>query len=95
MELIKVCDGRYVRVESVGAVDVVRVLDENAKIRTTTTTIMDLTGQNVLSFIETEVSTVIPNSYKYAVMRDNFIHDEVIAAIREERDAREWVDPEE
>ena len=95
MGLIKVRDGGYVRVESVGAVNVDRVLDENAKIRTTTTTIKDLTGQNVLSSIETEVSTVIPNSYKYAVMRDNFIHDEVIAAIREKRDALEWVDPEE
>jgi len=95
MGLIKVCDGGYVRTEAVGAVDVDRVLDENSDVRTTTTTIWDLTGQNVLTSIVTQVSTSLPNNYKYAVRRDNFIHDEAVAAIREERDALEWVDPQE
>ena len=43
--------------------------------------------------IQTSVPSVIPNPSPNAVKRDNFIHDEIISAIREIRDARDWVDP--
>jgi len=93
MALVKLCVGGYVNTDAVGAVEVDVDMDEATQTRVTTTRVLDGTGQNVLLEIQTSVSSVIPNPSPNAVMRDNFIHDEVIAAIRDRRDARDWVDP--
>lgn len=93
MALVRVCRDAYVNTDAVGAVEVDQEFDEEAKTRSTTTRVLDLTGQNVLMEILTTVSTVIPNSNENEVKRDNFIHEEVLAALRESRDARDWVAP--
>lgn len=93
MALVKLCIGGYVRTEAVGAVQVDVDFDHAAETRTKTTRVMDSTGQNELLTIQTIVSTVTPNSDPNAVKRDNYIHDEIIAALREERDARIWEEP--
>lgn len=93
MALVKLCVGGYVNTDAVGAVEVDVQFDEESSTRTKTTRVMDRTGLNVLMEVQTTVSSVTPNHDRNAVIRDNFIHDEVIAAIRECRDAKDWVDP--
>lgn len=59
-------------------------------LRLSTTTVFDRTGQNVLARFETTISLERDNPDKNAIIRDSFIHAEIIRAIKSGEDARKF-----
>lgn len=90
MTMVRVFDNTYLNPSCVGKVEYKMTFGDDK--RTSTTTVYDMTGQHALLTAKTEVPTSIsarerdPN----AVSRDNHVHQEIVAALREGRDARQW-----
>lgn len=88
MPIVKVFANSHVNPAHVGTVTVDVVMDDAVRTRTTRTRIFDATGQNLMLICETTVST---DSSVRGVMRavkiDNEVHAEILAALREGRDA--------
>ncbi len=88
MALVRVWSNTYLNTDCVGKVELQPTFNDES--RTNTTTVYDLTSQNILL---TAVSTVAIGSSvidKDQVARDNFIHSEIVVSIQEKKDAREW-----
>jgi hypothetical protein len=91
MTLVRVFGNVYLNPSCVGKVEF-NMRFEDGK-RTSTTTIYDVTGQHSLLVAETDVSTPAPASDPNAVRRDNHVHQEIVAALRGRRDAKQWSEP--
>lgn len=93
MSLVRVFDNVYLNPSAVGKVEFKVAYSENR--RTSITTVYDVTGQHTLLTAKTEVSTSLSayDSDPDAVRRDNHVHHEIVAALNEGRDARQWTTP--
>ncbi|MFZ6638551.1 hypothetical protein ACO0LL_02365 [Undibacterium sp. TC4M20W] len=88
--LIKVSENTYVNPDAIGRLTIDK--DSSGGGRRSLTTIVDMSGQNTLATISTSVH---PSSYeaekkKLLLRKDDFIHAEIVLAIKERRDIRDW-----
>lgn len=91
MTIVRVFGNTHLNTACVGKITVDHKFPEPSRI--TTTTVFDVTGQHALLTAQTTVQTGAQSSSELcAVERDNFVHAEIIASIKEGRDAREWSD---
>ncbi|WP_075588265.1 hypothetical protein [Rhodoferax antarcticus] len=84
MKLIKIFVNVYVNPEAVGVVKL-EVKFEKC-IRTTSTTVFDFSGQNILARLLTTVNTESSNEVK----DDNLRHEQVIVALKKETDEMDF-----
>ena len=91
MALVRVSGNVHLNTACVGKTDHNRVFTDTS--RTSTTTVFDVTGQHKLFEYVSTVNTERDNPDKDAVKRDNHAHEEIVAAIREVRDANPFPDP--
>jgi len=88
MAIVRVAAGVFLRAESVGKIMQTQCVE--ASVRKTQTDVYDATGQHVLWSKCTLVSV---NALPEAIERDNHCHDEIRNALREERDAMPFSNP--
>lgn len=83
MAIVRVAAGVFLRSECVGKV--VQTQHVESSVRKTQTDVYDTTGQHVMW----SKSTLVPVEEKMsaAIQRDNHGHEEIVNALREERDA--------
>jgi hypothetical protein len=92
MALIRVWDNTYLNTECVGKVAFDSVFPQ--RLRISTTTVFDVTGQHILLKAVSEASIDGSPNDPHMFARDNFVHSEILASIRGRRDAKKWVAPE-
>ncbi len=85
LALVRIFGGTYINPDAVGMVE--KDMSFHEQNRSTVTTIKDLTGSHVITSLSTKVYTGNDNTDKLAVKRDNFVHEEIVAAISQKRDA--------
>lgn len=90
MAIVRVFGNHYLNPSWVGKIEFAQSFDKES--RTSVTTVFDSTGQVTMSAFQTTVKTPAPTSDPDAVKRDNFVHAEIVAALNECRDAKEWSD---
>jgi len=83
MAIVRVAAGVFIRSECVGKV--IQTQHVESSVRKTQTDIYDATGQHVLWSKSTHVP--VDEESGVAIRRDNHGHDEIVGALREERDA--------
>lgn len=88
MTLLRVFNNVYLNPSCVGKIEF--EMDFGDGKQTFTTTVYDVTGQNSLLMAQTEIPSSAPASDPNAVRRSNFIHQEIVEALREGRDAKQW-----
>jgi hypothetical protein len=88
MSLIKVFGNTYLNPHCVGKLTLKVTFDTAS--RTNLTIVYDATGQQELARLETTVSTAPDNADKQSVQRDNFYHSEIVRALNEADDARDF-----
>lgn len=87
--LVNVFNNTYLNSAAVGKLEL--VTNHKDGTRTNRTTIYDLTGQNILGIFESKVSPNESSADRHeAILRDNFHHHEIIRAIKEGTDARNY-----
>jgi len=88
MTLVKVFNNVFLNPSCVGKIEFDVTRTDNTRI--STTTVYDVTGQHTLLTARTDISiSIFPNDLD-TVLRDDFVHREIVAALREGRDARQW-----
>lgn len=90
MNLVRVFGNVFLNPSCVGKIEFKVSFESGA--RTSTTTAYDVTGQHTLLTAQTVVSTS-PSACERdpdGIRRDNHVHQEILAALREERDAKLW-----
>ena len=92
MNLVKIHGDVFVNPSCVGMVTFKVKFSEATgnQTRTNTTTVFDRSGKAELTKFETTVSTASDNLDKNAAKRDNFLHAEIIRALKLGEDARCW-----
>lgn len=88
MPLIRVFGNTYVDTSWIGKVEHEATFPKGKRV--SVTTIFNHTGKDELAKFTTEISTEMDNPDKNALKRDNFLHEEVIRAIRLGVDARQF-----
>ena len=94
MKLVRVCGGAYLNAECVGRLEQSSRLADNGRGCLRKTIVFDFAGAVLLEY---ESEAWLPCFRKHAedqhaMERENFRHDEIVLAIREGRDARNWTD---
>jgi hypothetical protein len=88
--LIRVFGNIYLNPDAVGMLVLNPTFGE--EVRTNQTLVYDLTGKNVLCEYATVVSLTEDARQRdpNVVVRDNFLHHEIVASLNERRNARTW-----
>lgn len=88
--VVRVFGNTCLNPDAVGKLDM-DVSNEN-EVRTTTTCVFDLTGQNILLKAITSIATddAAMDRDPLSVKRDNQIHAQIRVALRDRRDAATW-----
>lgn len=85
MTIFRIFNNTYVNPSNVGRMTFEVLFTDESRI--SVTTLFDLQGQ-IIDSIETVVTLSTVSDNQAAVKKDNFFHEEIIASIKEGRDAR-------
>lgn len=88
--LIKVWGNTYLNPACVGKIEFTQKFNDDGDLRTSTTTVFDLTGQHSLLTATSEVSVDFSNSIPAHIDRDNFQHAQIVQSVLNEKDAERW-----
>lgn len=91
MAIVRVFGNTYLNPEQVGKLT--QTISAEDSTRTYITEVFDLTGVNLLLRAKTEVSTEPSTTDPHQVKRDNFFHEQIVAAINSRADAKKWEEP--